>query len=129
MPVAILIVVALAAMAVDAAAAYLGQRRLSDLAAGLAVDAVAAIDEESFYTEGSIEVVPSRVLQRRDAVVAALVEDRAFADVRCDVIDINGAEVTVTCQARARPIFGVALPGGSAVFELRAVESARSAAP
>ena len=126
MPIAVLILLGLAAVAVDAAVVHLGQLRLSDLAAGLARDAVAAIDEQAFYEQGRVEVVGERVLQRRDARLAALAEDPGFTEVRCDEITVVGDRATVGCTATVRPIFGVVLPGGRAPTQVRAVETART---
>ena len=126
MPIAILIVIGLAAVTVDSAAAFLGQRRLSDLAAGLAGDAVAAIDERAFYEQGRTEVVASRVLDLRDRRLATIEEDRSLTEVRCDDVVVAGDVVTVGCRARVRPIFGVALPGGRAGLDIEAVATARS---
>ena len=126
MPIAVLILLGLAAMAVDAAVVHLGQLRLSDLAAGLARDAVAAIDEQAFYEQGRIEVVGERVLTRRDARLAALAQDPGFTEVRCDEITVVGDQATVGCTATVRPIFGVVLPGGRAPTQVRAVETARA---
>lgn len=127
MPVAILILVGLAALTVDTAAVALGQRRVSDLAAGLARDSVAALDEEAFYTTGEAVLDTGRVLALRDLRVASVAEDRALADVRCDEVTVVDERVTVRCRARVRPIFGLVLPGGRDVFEVTAVETARSA--
>ena len=126
MPIAVLVLLGLAAVAVDAAVVHLGQLRLSDLAAGLARDAVAAIDERAFYEEGRIEVVGERVLRRRDARLATLVQDHGFAEVRCDEVVVVGDQATVGCTATVRPIFGIVLPGGRVPTQIRAVETARA---
>jgi Tfp pilus assembly protein PilE len=121
MPVAILVLVALAAIAVDSAAIYLGQRRVADLAAGLANDAIAAVSEQAFYEQGEIAVQGSRASARQQQVVATLSEDGAFRDVRCDVTPA-GDRATASCQARVDPIFGRALRRDGTV--VRATETA-----
>lgn len=126
MPAAVLVLVVLAGIAVDAAVVFLGQQRLADIAAGLANDAVAAIDEAAFYTRGDIEVVRSRAEQRRDTVLAGLGEDDSLHAVACDV-EVEPEAATVACVGRARPIFGRALPGSPGWYDLRAVERARAA--
>jgi hypothetical protein len=124
MPVAILVLLALAAIAVDSAAVYLGQRRVADLAAGLANDAVAALSEEAFYEGGEVAVSAARAAQRQEQIFATLAEDPAFRDVRCDVQPADD-EATATCSARVEPIFARAIRprGGSLVT---ATETARA---
>lgn len=126
MPAAVLVLVVLAGIAVDAATVFLGQQRLSHVAAGLANDAIAAVDEAAFYERGEIEVVQARVEQRRDVVLAGLAEDSSLHEVACEVT--AGIEVaTVACAGRAEPIFGRALPGTPGFYDLFAVETARAA--
>jgi uncharacterized membrane protein len=124
MPAAVLVLLALAAIAVDSAAIYLGQRRVADLAAGLANDAVAAVTEAAFYEEGEVRVQASRAAARQQQLLAGLTEDGAFRDVRCDVQPAGDA-ATASCVARVEPIFGRALrrDGGTVV---RATETARA---
>ena len=124
-PTAVLVVIVLSAIAVDAATVFLGQRRLADLAAGLATDAVAAVDEAAFYGQGEIELVRSRVESRRDAVLATVREDASLHDVACTVeTDLEVA--TVTCTGQARPIFGRAIQFAPASHPIRATETARA---
>jgi hypothetical protein len=125
MPTAVLVVVLLSAIAVDAATVFLGQRRLADLAAGLATDAVAAVDEAAFYGRGDIELVRARVEVRRDAVLATVREDTSLHDVACAVeTDLDVA--VVSCTGRARPIFARAIPFAAESYPIRATETARA---
>jgi uncharacterized membrane protein len=124
MPVAILVLLALAAIAVDSAAVYLGQRRVADLAAGLANDAIAAVSEQAFYERGELAVQAGRVGTRQQQVFDTLAQDPAFQDVRCDVTPA-GARATASCQARVQPIFARAIRGGGG-YLVRASETARA---
>jgi Tfp pilus assembly protein PilE len=124
MPVAFLVLLVLAAITVDSAAVYLGQRRVADLAAGLANDAVAAISERAFYEGGEVAVDAGRAAILRQQRLAGLSEDPAFRDVRCEVIPA-GERATATCQARVEPIFGRALGRGQGRL-VRVTETARA---
>jgi hypothetical protein len=104
-PAAILVLLLLAAIAVDSAAAYLGQRRVADLAAGLANDAIAGLREDAFYETGEVVVSPARASQRQRDVLALVAEDPAFRDVRC-AVDADGRQATVRCEARVEPVVG-----------------------
>lgn len=125
-PTAVLVLLVLAAIAVDAATVFLGQRRLADLAAGLATDAVAAVDEEAFYTRGEIDLVRSRAEQRRDAVIAAVGQDASLTGVAC-VLETGIEVATATCTGQAHPIFARGLPFGTGAVAIRATETARAA--
>jgi uncharacterized membrane protein len=124
MPVAFLVLLALAAIAVDSAAVYLGQRRVADLAAGLANDAVAAIDQRSFYEQEVVRVDGAGADRRRARIHATLSEDPAFSDVRCDLAHA-GEQASATCEAHVRPIFGRALRRDQG-YLVRATETARA---
>jgi hypothetical protein len=108
MPAAVLVLLLLATLAVDSAAAYLGQRRVADLAAGLANDTISGLSEDAFYAAGEVAVSPTRAARRQREVLALVAEDPAFRDVRCDLA-VDGPLATVTCEARVEPIFGRAL--------------------
>jgi hypothetical protein len=124
MPVAFLVLLALAAIAVDSAAVYLGQRRVADLAAGLASDAAAALDQRSFYEEEVVRVDHGGADRRRAQLFASLSEDPAFRNVRCDLAPA-GDQATATCEAHVRPIFGRALRRDQG-YLVRATETARA---
>ncbi len=106
MPAAVLILLGLGAMALDSAAIFLGQRRLVDLTAAIATDAVAAVDRERFYDPQDVEVVldPDQVAARTAVLLAAQREDRTFAALACDPPELDGTRATVTCHATVRPV-------------------------
>ena len=124
-PAAILIVLGLGALAVDSAVLFLGQRRLADLAASVANDAVAAVSTEAFYDpqDGRIELDAARAERRADQLVAGWSSDRSLGSVRCDVT-VAGLRADVACSATVRPLLAPMWPG----FEAAQPISARDAA-
>ncbi len=107
MPAAVLILLGLAAMALDAATMFLGERRLVDVTSSIAHDAVAGVDEARFYDpdDGTVELDAAQVGARAQQLLAAQREDRTFEDVACDAPDLDGPRVTITCHATVRPLF------------------------
>ncbi len=107
MPAAVLILLGLAAMALDTATLFLGERRLVDVTSSIAHDAVASVDEARFYDPeiDTVELDAARVGVRAQQLLAAQRQDRTFEDVRCDPPDLDGPRVTITCHATVRPPF------------------------
>lgn len=127
MPAAVLILLVLASLAFDAAVVHLQQRRLSDLAASLANDAVAGLAVSSVYDLAAGPAVdPARASDLAAARLAAFAHDDTLQDVRC-VPEATGDAVTVICEGRVVPVFGRALANDRASFRVRAVETARAA--
>jgi hypothetical protein len=118
-PVAVLVLFVLGALALDSAALFLGQRRLADLAAAVATDAVASLDREGFYASGGepddLGLALGAVEARRDQLVALAMRDadRTLDEVACDVA-LAGTRVTATCTATSRGILAPAALGGGA---------------
>ena len=111
MPVAVVVLLGLAALALDATTLYLGQRRLADLAAAVATDTAGVLDRERFYTapgDPALDIAAGQ--DRADALVASLGQDRTFEEVHCDVHG-DGLTVTVNCQGTVRPILAAFWPG------------------
>lgn len=129
-PVAVLILLGLAAVALDSATIFLGQRRLVDLASAVANDAVAAVDVDAFFAQSGTEVVPldrARAEARRDQLVARQELDRSLEDVRCDLLALEDGpptRVEVRCTATVRPIMAPLWPGAPAVRSIQAREVA-----
>lgn len=111
MPVAVVVLLGLAALALDATTLYLGQRRLADLAAAVATDTAGVLDRERFYTTPGDPVLDFAAGQERaDALTASLGQDRTFEEVHCAVRG-EGLTVTVSCEGTVRPILAAFWPG------------------
>lgn len=124
-PVAVLIVLGLGGIALDAATIFLGQRRLADLAAALANDAVAAVDQDTFLASGELALAQERVDTRRAQLVAAQAEDRGFEAVDCEVtVAADPPRAVAACSAQVRPLFAPVVPGMERVEDIEVVETA-----
>lgn len=122
-PAAVLIVFGLGALAIDAATIFLGQRRLADLAASVANDAVAAIDLAAFYQgQEDLRIDPVRASTRAEQLRSGVTQDRSLEEVAC-ALEVDGQAVTVRCTGRARPILAPFWPVG-ATRDLTASETA-----
>lgn len=123
MPAAVLVLLMLAGVAVDAAVVFLGQRRVADLAASVAQDGVASVDLDQFYEHGELVVREPGAAARRDALLTTLPSDDAFRNPSC-AVSVDGVRVTAACQAEVRVIFAGVLPGMPVIRQVEAVETA-----
>jgi hypothetical protein len=123
-PAAILIVLGLGGMAIDAATLFLGQRRMVDLAAAVANDAVAGLHEATFYGAAVVEVDPVRAATRRDQLVASVEESWSLAGVGC-TLAIAADAATATCVAEVRPLLAPLWGDGRRVRTVVGTETAR----
>ena len=90
MPAAVLVLMMLGAVAVDAAVVFMAQRELENATAAAANDAaVAALDESLFYECGELGI---------DTTRAAEVASAALAARTADAVEVTGAPA-VTVQA------------------------------
>ena len=125
-PAAVLIVVLLGAIAVDAAVAFLGEREAAGLAAGAANDAAtAALDEAELRRTGEFRLHPDRA--RRRALEAVRASSSALDEVAVDVVvtTIGGEPaVTVTVRGTARYVFAPAIPGAPDSIQVEASATA-----
>lgn len=109
-PAAVLVLIALAAIAVDSAIVFMAQRQAGDVAAAAANDAAgAALSKGAFYDGGAVDLDPARV----SAVVADAVAARGggLDLVGPPAVVVRGQQVCVTVQARVRYLFSPAVPG------------------
>lgn len=109
-PAGFLVFVLLAALAVDSAAAYLGQQQLRDALAAAASDAVTAgLSNRSYYDGGAVEVDPAA------AARAACVDvgSQSDGDLRQLKLWISTSAHAVQLEATATvdAVFGRAIPG------------------
>ncbi len=128
-PSAVLVLVVLAAIAVDSAIVVLAQRDLANRTAAAANDVAGfAVSEHSFYrtTEGTVEL---------DQAQASAFVELAFSNLRRpDNYDAwsaaaatDGRRVTVEATAQVRYLFAPAIPGAarSATVTARSTATAR----
>lgn len=123
--------VALAAMAVDSAVAFLAQRQLVNATAAAANDAAAeAVSDGSFYARDRIELSASAVEAVAVDRVFQLVDQARHRDlaVTAEAVPPSAAgcawTVRVTASSRVDELFGRAVPGSSRQFAVRAQSTA-----
>lgn len=131
-PAALLIMVALAAMAVDSAVAFLAQRELVNATAAAANDAATeALSDQSFYLGNRIELSPSAVEAVAVDRVRALIDEGRHHDltVQADAVPPAGAgcawTVRVVATSRVDEVFGKAMPGSAGSVAVKAQSTAR----
>jgi len=132
-PAAVLIVIVLAAITVDSAIAFLGQREVADAVVAAANDAAGeGVGNQTFYEGGRVDLDPATVQQLAvDRVTAVLDADRfhhLVVDVALSPSTVPGCppRVRVHASARVSTIFEAAVPGGP---DDRAVEATAFASP
>ncbi len=130
-PAAVLIMVALAAMAVDSSIAFLAQRELANATAAAANDAAAqAVSDSSFYEQNRIELSSSTVESVAVDRVRSLIDETRHhglsveAEAQPPVGPGCGWRVRVRATSEVDELFGRALPGGSGRVDVRAQASA-----
>lgn len=125
-PALLLVLMILAAIAVDSAVVFLGQRQLGDAAAAAADDAATALSDQSFYRGGSVDLDPSVARQVADASVAA--QDRSGVTIDGPVdVQVEGRQVCVSLTGHVEAIFGRAIPGVPHSTTVRARATATAA--
>jgi hypothetical protein len=129
MPAAVLIVMVLGGIAVDAAVVYLGERQAADLSAAVANDAAALVDDASLYGSDQVCLVPADLAAYAQLRYAAASDERFVVNLATDATDAGTTppstiEVVDPCvdpggdpalethvYARVPLIFSRALPG------------------
>ncbi|RPI09763.1 MAG: hypothetical protein EHM63_04215 [Actinobacteria bacterium] len=111
-PAGLLVLVLLAAIAVDSSIGYLGRRELAAAADAAANDAVTyGLDEARFRETGEFALDPARAEEAvRRALTARQSEvvDRAVLEVQTDA---DAGSVTVTLRSSVELVFSPAVPG------------------
>lgn len=121
-PAAFLVLVLLAALAVDSAVAFQAHEQLHDALIGAANDAVTAgLSQQAFYSDGVVRLDPA-------AVDAAVCEALGAEDLEpfhglLVGVSVGADSVEVTASARVDAVFGRAIPG----FATRVVSSSAEA--
>lgn len=126
MPVGILVVMLLSAIAVDSAIMFTAQRDAQTVADGVARSATGAVDDDGLFDDGVYRVDLARAAQAAQAVLAA--RPPSELDVACEP-PRHGATpdvVEITCEASVDLIFASVL-GNDASFRTTATGTARAA--
>ncbi|MFN2606751.1 MAG: hypothetical protein ABR511_02460 [Acidimicrobiales bacterium] len=132
-PAAVLVVVVLAAITVDSAIAFLGQREVANAVAAAANDAAGeGVGNSAFYQGDRIDLDPGAVQQVAVAQVTAALDPSRFHNLSVDVAVTPPAvagcppQVRVQASATVSALFGAAVPGGGGE---RRVEASSSGSP
>jgi hypothetical protein len=109
-PAGFLVLMLLAALSVDSAVAYLGQRQLDDALTAAANDAATAgLSNTGFYQQGAVILDPATTVVEVCRSLAAQ-GDGGLHDLRL-AVGVAGAEVTVRATARVDGVFGGIVAG------------------
>jgi Flp pilus assembly protein TadG len=118
-PAAVLIVIVLAAIAVDASIAFLGQREVANAAAAAANDAAGqGVSNRAFYEHDQVQLDAGTVERLVVERVHAVLDPARFHDLDVEVAVVPavnpGCPPTVRVRATARVdyVFARAIPGG-----------------
>jgi hypothetical protein len=127
-PAGILVLLVLAAVAVDSSVAFLAQRDLADRTAAVSGDiANLAADDDRLYGDEPVVVLRQDVAE---AVVGLAIDPlrppHGYEAWHADVV-VDGRTVTVVAEARVRRIFAPALPGVDPVVTVHARSTAVAA--
>ncbi len=132
-PVGVLAVLVLAALAVDASIAFLGERELSGAVSAAANDAATeALSNRAFYGEGRLRLDPGEVDRVAEARVRHSLDPGRHLGltVRATVLPPSATacawRVRVQATARVRYLFARAVPGGP---DEAVVDASASATP
>lgn len=125
-PVGILVLIILAAIAVDSAVTFLGQRQLENTATSAATDAAGALSYSGFYRQGHVALDP--MTARRVALASVAAQSLGGLALSGPVqVEVVGRQVCVSLDARVHRIFGQSVPGISDTTTVRARASATAA--
>jgi hypothetical protein len=109
-PAGFLVLMVLAALAVDSAVAYLGQEQLHDALSAAANDAVtAALDNDSFYGSGVIAL--DQTGAGRSVCLSVLAQNASALHGLQVWMAVDGDSVHLEGQAQVDSVFGRVIPG------------------
>ena len=130
-PAGLLIMVALAAMTVDSAIAFMAQRQLMNATAAAANDAATeALSDRAFYEGNRLELTPAAVEAVAVDRVLSLVDQARHHGLSVSAQAIPPAgpgcawTVRVSASSRVDELFGKAMPGSSGEVAVHAQSTA-----
>lgn len=105
-----MILIILAALAINSAAAYRARQQLHDVLLAAANDGAAAgLSDASFYARGVLELTPGVV--DREACLSISAQGASALEVQAVYVSVSGLWVQVSGSAAARGLFARGLPG------------------
>lgn len=125
-PVGVLAVLVLAAVAVDSAIAFLGEREIAGAVAAAANDAATdALSEDAFYARGTVELADAEVARVAEERVRTSMEGGRYRNlaVRAEVVRSGGGcewSLRVVASATVGYLFAGVVPGASDDVEVEA---------
>ena len=127
-PAGFLVLIILAALAVDSAVAYEGQQQLHDTLVAAANDAASsAIDRPVFYATGTVAISPSQAGQ---VVCSSLLSQHSSQLHETRVwLAVQGASVRLIGESRVTVVFGRAVPGFGTRHVRATVDAIAATAP
>lgn len=125
MPAAVLILVLLGAIAVDASIAFLAHREALNAASAAANDAAgAALDEKALVDDDEIVLDERRVRAAAEAAVRGQSSSVVNIDLARSGVEIDDLTVTVRVVGSAGYVFARAVPGAPETVDVEATASA-----
>lgn len=125
-PAGILVLLLLAAIAIDGAVVWLAQRDLANRAAAVATDiAGAAVDDPTFYGDGDVRLRADAAATYADLVFSADRLPAGYEGWDAEVV-VAGRAVSVDARAEVRYVFASAIPGLARTAEVRARATAEA---
>lgn len=112
MPAAVLVLLVLAAITVDHACVFLGEREVADAAAAAANDVATLVDEAHYRATGEVRLECDRAQQVADAAFAAR-EPAWLLGGGVEVVACGGDRVRVVARGDVGFVFAKAIPGAA----------------
>lgn len=127
LPAGVLVMLTLAAMAIDLSLVFLRQRQASAAAADIANDlATAALDVDELRASGTYRLDPVRADQLGRQLAEAGSTGDDLVDVEVEVLDDSAVRVVLTLAVDY--LFAKAIPGAADGTEVHAAATARAVA-
>lgn len=126
-PAAVLVMLVLAAIAVDLSAAFLAQRELADATAAAANDAATlALSDADFYRAGRVTLDAVLLQQIAEQRISLVLDARRHQHLAIQAVPVEPAApgcawaVRVSASSSVRYLFAPAIPGGPDEARLQA---------